>query len=64
MMFMNFFVHSSGGTGLLWWTYIGIKRTLDGTHPNKLLEESVRNEKAFLAFAIIATIVTVSFRIH
>ncbi|XP_043275999.1 choline transporter-like 1 isoform X2 [Venturia canescens] len=48
-----------GGTGLLWWTYVGIKRTLDATNPSELLEESVRNEKAFLAFAIIATIITI-----
>lgn len=47
------------GTGLLWWTYIGIKRTLDATNKNELLEESVRNERAFLAFSIIATIITV-----
>ncbi|XP_066582960.1 choline transporter-like 1 [Prorops nasuta] len=47
-----------GGTGLLWWTYVDIKRTLDRTNPNELLEESVRNERAFLAFAIIATIIT------
>ncbi|XP_012281010.1 CTL-like protein 1 [Orussus abietinus] len=52
-------VSSIAGTGLLWWTYIGIKQTLDATDPSELLEESVRNEKAFLAFAIIATIVTV-----
>ncbi|XP_011296701.1 CTL-like protein 1 [Fopius arisanus] len=47
------------GTGLLWWTYAGIKSTLDETDPNQLLEESARNERAFLAFAIIATIITV-----
>ncbi|XP_076162811.1 choline transporter-like protein 1 isoform X2 [Ptiloglossa arizonensis] len=47
------------GTVLLWWTYIDIKRTLDKTNPNQLLEESVRNERAFLAFSIVATIITV-----
>ncbi|XP_015586774.1 CTL-like protein 1 [Cephus cinctus] len=47
------------GTGLLWWTYIGIKGMLDKTDPSQLLEESVRNERAFLAFAIIATIITI-----
>ncbi|CAD1481259.1 unnamed protein product, partial [Heterotrigona itama] len=47
------------GSALLWWTYIEIKRTLDKTNPNQLLEESVRNERAFLAFSIIATIITV-----
>ncbi|XP_012265201.2 choline transporter-like 1 isoform X1 [Athalia rosae] len=48
-----------GGTGLLWWTYIRIKTTLDKTNPSELLEESVRNEKAFLIYAIIATIITI-----
>jgi len=41
-------------------TYIDIKKTLDKTDPNQLLEEAVRNERAFLAFSIIATIITVS----
>lgn len=48
------------GTVLLWMTYIDIKKTLDKTDPNQLLEEAVRNERAFLAFSIIATIITVS----
>ncbi|KAI4501139.1 hypothetical protein M0802_003942 [Mischocyttarus mexicanus] len=52
-------IASVAGTGLLWWTYIGIKRTLDKTDPNQLLEESVRNERAFLVFSIIATIITI-----
>ncbi|XP_063982446.1 choline transporter-like 1 [Diachasmimorpha longicaudata] len=47
------------GTVLLWWTYTGIKYTLDETDPDQLLEESVRNERAFLVFAIIATVITV-----
>ncbi|XP_076278336.1 choline transporter-like protein 1 isoform X2 [Lasioglossum baleicum] len=47
------------GTVLLWWTYIEIKRTLDKTDQNQLLEESVRNERAFLVFSIVATIITV-----
>lgn len=54
---MNF----TAGTVLLWWTYIDIKRTLDKTNPNQLLEESVRNERAFLAFSIVATIITVRY---
>ncbi|GAB1859117.1 Choline transporter-like protein [Camponotus japonicus] len=49
----------TGGTILLWITYIDIKKTLDKTDPNELLEESVRNERAFLAFSIIATIITI-----
>ncbi|XP_043495020.1 choline transporter-like 1 [Polistes fuscatus] len=52
-------IASVAGTGLLWWTYIGIKRTLDKTDPNQLLEESVRNERAFLVFSVIATIITI-----
>ncbi|KAK2583579.1 hypothetical protein KPH14_009523 [Odynerus spinipes] len=52
-------IASIAGTGLLWWTYIGIKCTLDKTNPNQLLEESVRNERAFLVFSIIATIITI-----
>ncbi|XP_029154724.1 CTL-like protein 1 isoform X2 [Nylanderia fulva] len=49
----------TAGTILLWMTYIDIKKTLDKTDPNELLEESVRNERAFLAFSIIATIITI-----
>jgi hypothetical protein len=49
------------GTGLLWWTYVDIKHKLDSTHPSELLEESVRNEKAFLTLAIIASVITVRF---
>ncbi|XP_015511802.1 choline transporter-like 1 isoform X2 [Neodiprion pinetum] len=48
-----------GGTGLLWWTYIRIKIRLDETNPNELLEESVRNGKAFLIYSIVATILTI-----
>jgi len=50
----------TGGTILLWMTYIDIKKSLDKTDPNELLEEAVRNERAFLVFSIIATIITVS----
>lgn len=59
---MNYLIIA--GSALLWWTYIEIKRTLDKTNPNQLLEESVRNERAFLAFSIIATIITVSLVIN
>ncbi|XP_034935697.1 CTL-like protein 1 isoform X2 [Chelonus insularis] len=47
------------GSGLLWWTYIDIKKTLDATDSSELLEKSVRNERAFFVFAIIATIITI-----
>ncbi|XP_070168788.1 choline transporter-like 1 [Polyergus mexicanus] len=49
----------TGGTILLWMTYADIKKTLDKTDPNELLEESIQNERAFLAFSIIATIITI-----
>ena len=52
-------ISTVAGTVLLWWTYIEIKRTLDKTNQNELLEESARNERAFLAFSIVATIITV-----
>ncbi|XP_014299612.1 choline transporter-like 1 isoform X2 [Microplitis demolitor] len=47
------------GTSLLWWTYADIRRTIDNTNPTELLEESVRNETAFLVFSIIATVITI-----
>ncbi|KYN03777.1 PREDICTED: CTL-like protein 1 [Cyphomyrmex costatus] len=52
-------IASTAGTILLWMTYVDIKKTLDKTDPNQLLEEAVRNERAFLAFSIIATIITI-----
>ncbi|CAG5103065.1 Similar to Ctl1: Choline transporter-like 1 (Anopheles gambiae) [Cotesia congregata] len=47
------------GTSLLWWTYADIKKTINATNPTELLEESLRNETAFLVFSIIATVVTI-----
>ncbi|XP_014205410.1 CTL-like protein 1 [Copidosoma floridanum] len=52
-------IASLAGTGLLWYTYVDIKHQLDSTPPEELLEESVRNEKAFLILAIIASVITV-----
>lgn len=49
-----------GGTAYLWYTYFDIKYNLDDTPRHMLLSESVRNEKAFLWYSIIATIITVS----
>ncbi|CAM1321355.1 SLC44A1 (predicted) [Pycnogonum litorale] len=46
-------------TALLWWTYVGIKFELDSTPFEKLLEKSAKNERAFLCYSIIATILTV-----
>lgn len=48
------------GTGFLWYTYIDIKYNLDKVPRSSLLLESVRNETAFLWYAIIATVITVS----
>ncbi|KAH0549812.1 hypothetical protein KQX54_014475 [Cotesia glomerata] len=47
------------GTSLLWWTYADIKKTINATNPTELLEESLRNETAFLVFSIIATVITI-----
>ncbi|XP_074110569.1 choline transporter-like protein 1 isoform X2 [Cotesia typhae] len=47
------------GTILLWWTYADIKKTIDATNSIELLEESIRNETAFLVFSIIATVITI-----
>ncbi|XP_058798501.1 choline transporter-like 1 [Phymastichus coffea] len=49
-----------GGTGLLWWTYIDIKRQLDGIEVEQHLDESDDNKNTFLVLAIIATIFTVA----
>lgn len=52
-------IASIGGTSLLWMTYFRIKFTLDMTDESQLLDESVRNERFFLIFSIIATVITV-----
>lgn len=48
-------------TGVLWWTYIGLRYDLDwnprwGKH---FLDENIRNEKTFLILSLLATIITV-----
>ncbi|XP_067007141.1 choline transporter-like 1 isoform X2 [Anabrus simplex] len=48
-----------GGTGFLWYTYINIYKKHNATPENQLLEESVRNERAFLVYSIAASIITV-----
>lgn len=50
---------SLGVTGVLWWTYADIKLGLDLTPFEQLLEESAKNERAFLTYAIISTIITI-----
>ena len=52
-------IASIAGTGLLWWTYYDLKHNLDHTPAIRYLEEVIRNEKAFLGLAIIATLITV-----
>ncbi|XP_069703393.1 choline transporter-like 1 [Periplaneta americana] len=47
------------GTGMLWWTYVDIKRQLDNTPSSQLLDESVSNESAFLIYSIVATVITI-----
>lgn len=51
----------SGGTGLLWHTFIDIKQKLDQTQSDEVLEESVLNEKTILVLAIVASVITVSY---
>ncbi|XP_071444421.1 choline transporter-like 1 isoform X2 [Hetaerina americana] len=46
-------------TVLLWWTYVAIKTELDITPQSQLLEESAKNERAFLIYSISATVFTV-----
>lgn len=46
------------GTGILWYTYAGIKWNLDVTPVEALLEKSIQNERAILVYAILATIFT------
>lgn len=50
---------SIGVTVVLWYTYADSKNHLDNTPTAELLEESVRNEQAFLVFSIIATVFTI-----
>lgn len=45
-------------TGVFWWTYLDIKFGLDSLPVETLLEESSKNEHAFLIYAVVATIVT------
>ncbi|XP_049811569.1 choline transporter-like 1 [Schistocerca nitens] len=57
MIFVS--IASVGGTCFLWYTYARIRKELNATPANQILEESVQNESAFLAYSIIATIITV-----
>lgn len=45
-------------TILLWWGYATVHLQLDNSPLNQILEESARNERALLTYAIIATIFT------
>lgn len=61
---IGFFIASIVGTGYLWYTYYDIKHNLNETPKHMLLLESVRNETAFLWYAIIATVLTVNNNIY
>ncbi|XP_069128157.1 choline transporter-like protein 1 isoform X1 [Argopecten irradians] len=55
-------VGSVVATAVLWWTYADIKSDMDAKKETKtipLLDVEVDNEKAFLIFSIIATVLTV-----
>lgn len=58
------FTKFSVGTGILWYTYAGIKWNLDSTPVDELLEKSIHNERAILVYAILATIFTVSIKLN
>ncbi|XP_027224567.2 choline transporter-like 1 [Penaeus vannamei] len=51
---------STALTVLLWWSYISVHLQLDNAPLDQILEETVRNERALLIYAIIATIMTVA----
>ncbi|XP_046407751.1 choline transporter-like 1 isoform X2 [Ischnura elegans] len=52
-------ISSIACTAVLWWTYVTIKTELDVTPTSQLLEESAKNERAFLIYSILATVFTV-----
>ncbi|XP_037801319.1 choline transporter-like 1 [Penaeus monodon] len=51
---------STALTVLLWWSYISVHLQLDNAPLDQILEETVRNERALLIYAIIATVMTVA----
>lgn len=46
-------------TVTFWWTYADIKFGLDSLPFEQLLEESAKNERAFLVYALVCTVITV-----
>lgn len=55
-----FTVTSILGTVFLWYTYFEIKMNLNKSDQHLVLTDSLRNEKAFFWYSIIATVITVS----
>lgn len=51
---------ASVATVLLWWSYTSVHLQLNNLPDYEILEESVRNERALLAYAIISTIMTLA----
>ncbi|XP_013403883.1 choline transporter-like protein 1 isoform X2 [Lingula anatina] len=54
-------IGSLAGTGFLWWTYVEKKNSMDMKTANEIpfLQIEIDSENAFLAYSIIATILTV-----
>ncbi|XP_050399950.1 choline transporter-like protein 1 isoform X2 [Patella vulgata] len=54
-------IASIAGTAFLWWTFAGVKSKLDHDqiYEFPLLDVEIESEKAFLAFSVTATILTV-----
>ncbi|GAB6028808.1 hypothetical protein CHUAL_004619 [Chamberlinius hualienensis] len=59
IVFIGIGLACCAGTGVLWWTYLDIKKELDSISKDELLEDSARNERAFLCYAIIASVLSV-----
>ncbi|KAG7166518.1 CTL-like protein 1-like [Homarus americanus] len=53
-------VASVVATVLLWWSYASIHLQLDSSPSDSLLDETVRNERALLVYAILSTIITLA----
>nr|XP_045603351.1 choline transporter-like 1 [Procambarus clarkii]XP_045603352.1 choline transporter-like 1 [Procambarus clarkii] len=53
-------VASVVATILLWWSYATVRLQLDNSPFDQILDETVRNERALLVYAILSTIITVA----
>ncbi|KAK7065393.1 hypothetical protein SK128_015794 [Halocaridina rubra] len=47
-------------TILLWWSYASVHLQLDNSPLDEILEETVRNERALLLYAIISTVISIA----